>query len=181
MRETQVRSLDQEDPPREGNGNPLQYSFSIIRPTTHILPPECSLPTFVGVAGCAGVTVLSCKGLSSSYQGGRVLPRNRRAQLGLLARAAVTSIFSLAPRAHLPGFPLISLGPPRLLYSSLLPWAASLPSLHSVFPEVVSSRLPLPPPLDHLMWEHSFLKLLKFQDWPHIPDGLLGLLGCPSS
>ena len=26
MRETQVQSLDQEDPLEEGNGNPLQYS-----------------------------------------------------------------------------------------------------------------------------------------------------------
>ena len=26
MQETWVRSLDQEDPPGEGNGNPLQYS-----------------------------------------------------------------------------------------------------------------------------------------------------------
>ena len=26
MRETWVRSLGREDPPREGNGNPLQYS-----------------------------------------------------------------------------------------------------------------------------------------------------------
>ena len=26
MQETQVPSLDQEDPPGEGNGNPLQYS-----------------------------------------------------------------------------------------------------------------------------------------------------------
>ena len=27
MQETWVRSLGQEDPPGEGNGNPLQYSF----------------------------------------------------------------------------------------------------------------------------------------------------------
>ena len=26
MQETRVQSLDQEDPPGEGNGNPLQYS-----------------------------------------------------------------------------------------------------------------------------------------------------------
>ena len=26
MQETQVQSLDREDPPGEGNGNPLQYS-----------------------------------------------------------------------------------------------------------------------------------------------------------
>ena len=50
--------------------------------TTHFLPPECSLPTLVGVAGCAGVTVLSCKGLSSSYQGGRVLPRTQEGTTG---------------------------------------------------------------------------------------------------
>ena len=93
----------------------------------------------------------------------------------------MTTIFSLASWAHLPGLPHISLGPPRLLYSSLLPWAASQPSPHSVFPEVMSSHLPLPTPLDHLMWEHSFLKLLKFQYWPYTPDCLLGFLGCPSS
>ena len=27
VKETRVRSLGREDPPREGNGNPLQYSY----------------------------------------------------------------------------------------------------------------------------------------------------------
>lgn len=36
--------------------------------------------------------------------------------MGLLAKAAMTTIFSLAPWAHLPGFPHICLGPPGLLY-----------------------------------------------------------------
>ena len=47
----------------------------------------------------------------------------------------------------------------------------------------MSSCIPLPIPLNHLIWDDSFhfLRLLKFQFQPHTPDGLLGFLGGPTS
>ena len=66
-------------------------------------------------------------------------------------------------------------------FSQALPWAASLPSPDSVFPKTMSSCIPLPIPLNHLIWDNSFhfLRLLKFQFQPHTPTASWASLAIP--
>ena len=108
---------------------------------------------------------------------GRVLPLTQEGTTGA------------SGRGHDLQLPLRPMGPLTWFSSHLpwsssqaLPWAASLPSPDSVFPKAMSSCIPVPIRLNHLIWDKSFqfLRLLKFQFQPHTPDNLLGFLGCPT-
>ena len=149
--------------------------------TTHFLPPKCSLFTLVRVAVCAGVTDAQMCGPEQFLPkgpGGRVLPLTQEGTTGAAGKEGMTSNFPFAPWAHLPGFPHIFLGLPLRHFPGLLLYPAQ-----TLFPKTMSSCIPLPIPLNHLIWDNSFhfLRLLKFQFQPHTPDGLLGFLGYPTS